>query len=143
MMEFTFTFSNCVGVTFSLKHNQDLTQATVEYTIVSESDSCTIKIPNLETSDTIILKRNGSSLVNLENIHINYLSFKDIIIKDSEFWQVMDYTGNQIGEQVITIGPQDTCKLTVPKSMYARYVDRIVLNASDRHQYLSNIRPFD
>tara|TARA_R110000822_G_scaffold307425_1_gene434485 strand:+ start:2483 stop:2911 length:429 start_codon:yes stop_codon:yes gene_type:complete len=142
-VDFIFTFSNCVGVTFSLKHNQHLTQTTVEYTTVSDSDICTIKVSDLDTDDVIILNHSGPSIVNLENIHINYIGFKDVFVKDPTVWQVLDDDGNQIGEQVISIGSPDTCELTVPASMYTRYIDGLVLKASSGYQYLSNFQPFD
>ena len=135
-MDVSFTFSNCNNVKFFFTHNN------IENIIVAESDFYTFTISNCDSGDLIKIRHTSAEFVNLEDIRINFISFKNLIIKDSNYWQVVDEFDQKIGEQIITIGSPDTCKLILPEDLYKKYIDALEKSANT-YRYLSNFKTFD
>ena len=135
-MDVSITFSNCNNIDFFFTHNN------IENIIVAESDFYTFTIQKCNIGDLIKIRHTSSKFVNLEDIHINFISFKNVIIKDSNCWQVVDEFDQKIGEQIITIGSPDTCKLILPEDLYRKYIDNLEKSANT-HRYLSNFKTFD
>lgn len=135
-MDVSITFSNCNNIDFFFTHNN------IENNIVAKSDFHTLTIPNCNIGDLIKIRHTSSKFVNLEDIHINFMSFKNVIIKDSNYWQVVNEFDQKIGEQIITIGSPDTCKLILPEDLYRKYIDDLEKSANT-YQYLFNLKTFD
>tara|TARA_R110000822_G_scaffold272503_2_gene395043 strand:- start:58 stop:459 length:402 start_codon:yes stop_codon:yes gene_type:complete len=130
----TLTFSNCIDVEFFV------TNGDKEYDISSDSAIKNVKIPDCNFEDIIALRHNSAELINLEDIHINYISFKNLIVDDPEFWKVVDNTDQLVGDRIVTIGSPDKCILKIPDQLYERYLNKLS-NAYNLYNYM--IRPFD
>ena len=135
-MDVSITFSNCNNIDFFFTHNN------IENIIVAESDFYTFTIQKCNIGDLIKIRHTSSKFVNLEDIHINFISFKNVIINDSNCWQVVNEFDQKIGDQIITIGSPDTCKLILPEDLYKKYIDTLEKSANT-YQYLFNLKTFD
>ena len=130
----TLTFSNCINVEFSI------TNGGKTFTILSDSDVKHIKILDCNADDTFVMRHNSVDLINLEDIRINYISFKNLIVNNSEFWKVVDSSDQLIGDHVVTIGSPDKCILKIPDQLYERYLDKLSDSCNTYHIMM---RPFD
>ncbi len=133
-MEVTLTFSNCTNVEFVVRNGNK------EYDISSDSDIKNVLITGCDVGDIITLQHNGAELINLEDIYINYISFKNLLVEDSEFWKVIDGLGQSVGDFAVSIGNPDECILKIPDQLYERYLNKL---SNAYNVYHTMLRPFD